>query len=61
MAEPVRAPEDMPEDFGIKKYLVDNREDVRMSLLTEYDEQKLMDFFKEEGREEGLEKGREDA
>ena len=53
--------EDMPEDFGIKKYLVDNREDVRMSLLTEYDEQKLMDFFKEEGREEGLEKGREEG
>lgn len=53
-----RALTEMPEDFGIKKYLIANKEEVRMGLLTEYDEQKLMDFFKEEGREEGREEER---
>ncbi|MBO6207783.1 MAG: hypothetical protein J6O73_12700 [Lachnospiraceae bacterium] len=44
---------DMPDSFGIKPYLISNREEVRMSILTEYDEAKTMACFKEEGREEG--------
>ena len=47
----------MPDDFGIKAYLIANREEVRMSILTEYDEAKMMEYFKEEGREEGREEG----
>ena len=34
--------------------LIANREEVRMSILTEYDEAKMMEYFKEEGREEGI-------
>ncbi|MBR1471141.1 MAG: hypothetical protein IJ600_05810, partial [Lachnospiraceae bacterium] len=42
---------EMPEDFGIREFLIANREEVRMSILTEYDEAKTMAYFKEEGRE----------
>ena len=48
---------EMPDEFGIKAYLIANREEVRMSILTEYDEAKMMEYFKEEGREEGREEG----
>ena len=47
-----RALEEMPEEFCIKRFLIANREEVRMSILTEYDEQKTMNLFKEEVREE---------
>jgi hypothetical protein len=48
---------EMPADFRIKAYLIANREEVRMSILTEYDEAKMMEYFKEEGREEGRKEG----
>ena len=53
--------EEMPDDYIIKAFLTANREEVRMSILTEYDEQKLMNRFWEEGREEGLEEGRKEG
>ncbi len=43
----------MPKSFGIRKYLISNRAEVKDMLLTEYDEAKYMQMFKEEGREEG--------
>ena len=52
---------EMPEDFGIREFLIANREEVRMSILTEYDEAKTMAYFKEEGREEGRKEGREEG
>ncbi len=41
-----KALEEMPDDFGIKSFLIANREEVRMSILTEYDEQKTMNLLK---------------
>ena len=46
-----KALEEMPEEFCIKRFLIANREEVRMSILTEYDEQKTMNLFKEEACE----------
>ena len=51
-----RVLKEMPDSFGIKAFLVANREEVRMSVLTEYDEAQTMAYFKEEGREEGEER-----
>lgn len=44
---------DMPEDFEIKGFLMGHFSEVRNMCLTEYDEAKTMQLFKEEGREEG--------
>ncbi|MBR1471204.1 MAG: hypothetical protein IJ600_06135, partial [Lachnospiraceae bacterium] len=52
-----KALKDMPGDFGIKPYLIAHREEVRMSILTEYDEEKTMRLFAAEAREEGVEEG----
>ena len=48
----------MPESFGIRKYLISNRAEVKDMLLTKYDEAKYMEMFKEEGREEGRAEGK---
>ena len=52
-----RAIEEMPDGFEIKKLIVANRAEVKDMCLTEYNEAEAMEMFKEEGRE----KGREDA
>jgi len=49
---------EMPEDYLIKPWLEANREGVKRMLLTEYDEAKTMELFKEEGRAEGRAEGR---
>lgn len=56
-----RAMEEMPEDFGIRKYLIENREEVCMKILTEYDEEKTMRILAEQAREDGFEEGREEG
>ena len=48
-----KAIDEMESDSLIKPLLVANRSEVKMSILTEYDENKVMQMFKEEGREEG--------
>ena len=48
----------MPDDFVIMPYLEAIREEVKSMLLTEYNEGKTMELFKEEGRAEGLAEGR---
>ena len=53
--------EEMPGDFGIKKYLMENREEVCMKILTEYDEEKTMRILAEQAREDGFEEGREEG
>ena len=50
--------QEMPETYLIKPWLEANREGVKRMLLTEYDEAKTMELFKEEGREEGRAEGR---
>ena len=47
-----KAIDEMPDDFEIKQYLVANKAEVVHMCLTEYDEKKTMEQFKEEGREE---------
>lgn len=44
---------DMPQDFELKKFLIANKAEVTQMCLTEYNETKTMEMFKEEGREEG--------
>jgi hypothetical protein len=46
--------QEMPETYLIKPWLEANREGVKRMLLTEYDEAKTMELFKEEGREQGF-------
>jgi hypothetical protein len=43
----------MPEDFVIRQFLLENRAEVKDVFLTEYNEQKTMAAFKDEGYEEG--------
>ncbi|MBE5846163.1 MAG: hypothetical protein E7300_00620 [Lachnospiraceae bacterium] len=52
---------DMPDTFSIKEFLMENRAEVEMSCLTEYNEAETMDQLKKEAREEGLEEGREEG
>ena len=49
----------MPDDFIIKPYLEAHRAEVKGMLLTEYNEAKTMELFKEEGRIEGKVEGME--
>ena len=49
----------MPDDFVIKPFLEAHRVEVKGMLLTEYNEAKQMQLFKEDGRREGIEEGME--
>jgi predicted transposase YdaD len=53
----------MPEDFAIRQFLLDNRAEVKDVFLTEYNEQKTMAAFRDEyiaeGRAEGRAEGEE--
>ena len=48
---------DLPDDSPIKRYLLSMEAEVVFSCITEYDEQKVMNQFREEGREEGRAEG----
>ena len=48
---------ELPDDSPIKKYLLSMEAEVVFSCITEYDEQKVMNQFREEGREEGRAEG----
>ena len=48
-----KALNEMPDDFEIKGFLMDNKAEVKNMLLTEYNEAENLNAFKEEGREEG--------
>ena len=47
----------IPDDFVTKTYLEAHRAEVKGMLLTEYNEAKAMELFREEGREEGRAQG----
>ena len=49
--------DEMPDSFLIKPFLDANRVEVKKMLLTEYDESRTMELFKEEGRAEGRAEG----
>ena len=51
----------MPDDFEIKPFLTAHQAEVRGMLLTEYDEAKAMELFREDGRREGMREGRREG
>lgn len=51
--------EEMPDDYIIKPFLLGNRAEVKKMLLTEYNEEKVMQQEREEGRQEGRQEGLE--
>ena len=44
---------EMPDEFVIKPFLWENRAEVKSMFLTEYDEKKVLEMEREEGRAEG--------
>ena len=53
-----RAITDLPEDSKLREYLTANKAEVTRMCITEYDEKRTMELFREEGRAEGREEGR---
>ena len=56
-----KAVDEMPEEYRIKPVLIANRAEVKDMWLTEYDEEEVMQQFRDEGYEDGLEDGREEG
>ena len=52
-----RAIAEMSDEFEIKPFLTAHQAEVRGMLLTEYDEAKAMELFREDGRREGRREG----
>ena len=50
----------MPEDYMIKPFLLDNRSEVMKMVLTEYDQEKTIEKAVDEGRREGRKEGRDE-
>ena len=47
------AVDELSDDSVIKPFIIKNRAEVKRMCITEYDEVKTMNMFREEGREEG--------
>ena len=47
--------DEMPDAYMIKKFLIENRAEVKSMFLTEYNEEKVLEKEREEGRKEGRE------
>ncbi|MCR5251941.1 MAG: hypothetical protein K6E50_15210 [Lachnospiraceae bacterium] len=60
-AASLRAIEEMPENFRIKGFLLENKEEVQMSMLTEYNEEETLRIIAKEEREEGRAEGKEEG
>ena len=45
--------DEMPEDFVIREFIIANRAEVKTMLLTEYNEEKVMEKERQEGHKEG--------
>ena len=52
-----KALDEMPEDFGIREFLIRNREEVQMNILTEYDEEREWQLIRQDERELGRKEG----
>ena len=50
-----RSIERLPTDSKLRKFLLAHKAEVKRMCITEYDEARTMELFKEEGREEGRE------
>ena len=56
-----KAFDEMPKDFLIRPFILQNRAEVKKMCITEYNEEETMQLFKEEGLEEGIAIGKEEA
>ncbi len=52
-----QAIDEMPDSYLIRKYLLENRAEVKNMCITEYNEAETMQMFIEEGRKEGRKEG----
>ena len=52
--------DEMPDAYMIKKFLIENRAEVKSMFLTEYNEEKVLEKEREEGRMEGRKEVREE-
>lgn len=48
---------EIPECFVLKQLLLEHKAEVKGMILTEYNEEEIMNGFKEEAMEEGIKKG----
>ena len=48
---------ELPDDFVIKPYLLARRAEVKMTSITEYDEEKVHSDFFEDGVQQGIKQG----
>ena len=53
-----KALDDLPQNSSLKQFLLANKAEVTRMCITEYDEKRTMEMFREEGRVEGREEGR---
>ncbi len=52
-----RAIDEVPEDFVLKTFLKSNKSEVFSMLLTEYNEEEVMELFRADGERKGIKKG----
>ena len=52
--------DEMPEDFVIREFIIANRAEVKTMLLTEYNEEKVMEKERQEGHKEGKKEGQKE-
>ena len=53
--------DEMPDEYVIKTFLLENRAEVKSMFLTEYNEEKVMEKERQEGRREGHREGRREG
>ena len=53
--------DEMPEDFVIREFIIANRAEVKTMLLTEYNEEKVMEKERQEGHKEGHKEGKKEV
>lgn len=52
-----KAIDEMPEEYSIKRFLIENRAEEKSMFLTEYNEEKVMEKERQEGIKEGIKEG----
>lgn len=53
--------DEMPDEYMIKTFLLENRAEVKSMFLTEYNEEKVMEKERQEGQREGRREGRQEG
>lgn len=52
--------DEMPDEYVIKTFLLENRAEVKSMFLTEYNEEKVMEKERREGQQKGRQEGRQE-